>query len=72
MIFSANNHDPKYAPAEPEGFPEKMWLYHWFSENKGWTPRQVDELTLEEAQWFPILKDAQGDAGRQLSPPDDD
>lgn len=48
-----------------------MWLYHWFSENKGWTPRQVDELSLEEAHWLPILKDAQGDAGNFLSKNDD-
>jgi hypothetical protein len=44
-----------------------MWVYHWYSENKGWPPSVVDELTLDQAYWFPILKDAQGKAGDQLS-----
>lgn len=48
-----------------------MWLYHWYSENKGWTPQQVDELTLEQAYWFPVIKDAGGIAGDQLHKDDD-
>lgn len=42
-------------------------MYHWYSENKNWTPQQVDELTLEQAHWFPILKDAGDIADSQLS-----
>lgn len=42
-----------------------MVLYHWFAGAYGWTPRQVDDLTLEEAFWFPVLKGAEGDAGDQ-------
>jgi hypothetical protein len=48
-----------------------MWLYHWYSENKGWTPRQVDELSLEEAYWLPLLKQAHGSAGDMLHKDDD-
>jgi hypothetical protein len=57
----------KFAPKNPEGFPEEMWIYHWFSENRNWTPQQVDELTLEQAHWLPLLKDAQSGAQDQLS-----
>jgi hypothetical protein len=44
-----------------------MWLYHWFSKNKGWTPQQVDELTLEQQLWFPIMDDAGNIAQAALS-----
>jgi len=44
-----------------------MWIYHKFSKLKGWTPRQVDELTLEEMYWLPILEDAESIASSQLS-----
>lgn len=47
-----------------------MWIYHWFSENKGWTPRQVDELSLEEAHWLPVMKDANSIASAHLSSDD--
>jgi hypothetical protein len=67
MIFHAKRHDPRRAPADPEGFPEEIWTYHWFSENKGWTPQQVDELTLEQQFWLPIMKNADGIANSQLS-----
>ena len=70
MIFSSNGHDMKHAPGNPDDFPDEMWIYHHFAEARGWTPRQVDELTLEEAHWLPVLKQAQGLAQSQLS--DDD
>jgi hypothetical protein len=44
-----------------------MWLYHWFAEKWGWSPQQVDDLTLEQAHWFPLLTEAQGNAQAQLS-----
>ncbi len=44
-----------------------MWLYHWFSENKNWTPEQVRELTLEEQHWLPMMRDAADIARVQLS-----
>jgi hypothetical protein len=47
-----------------------MWLYHWFSENKGWTPEQVRELTLDEQFWFPVMKEAGEIAGVQLNKDD--
>ena len=48
-----------------------MWTYHWFAENMRWTPRQVDELTLEEAHWLPLISGAKGEAQAQLAPKDD-
>ena len=44
-----------------------MWIYHHFAEARGWNPRIVDELTLEEAYWLPILREAQGIAQVQLT-----
>ena len=43
-----------------------MWLYHHFAEKWGWTPAQVDELTLEQAHWLPLIGQAQGNAQAQL------
>lgn len=39
-----------------------MSLYHWFAEVYNWVPRQVDELTLEQLFWFPVMREARGDA----------
>jgi hypothetical protein len=44
-----------------------MWLYHKFSKLKGWTPQQVDELTLEQAHWLLVMEDGEGMAGAQLA-----
>ncbi len=48
-----------------------MWIYHWFADNMRWTPQQVDELTLEQAHWFPIIANAKGSAAAQLTPDND-
>jgi hypothetical protein len=55
------------APKNPEGFPEGMWMYHHFAQKWGWTPQQVDELTLEQCQWLPLIGQAQDAARDQLS-----
>jgi len=47
-----------------------MWLYHWFATKWGWSPDVVDNLTLEQAQWLPLLDRAQGEAQAQLSSSD--
>lgn len=44
-----------------------MWLYHWFAENKGWTPQQVDELTLDQQFWLPVIHNAGKLASASLS-----
>lgn len=44
-----------------------MMTYTWFAECWQWTPRQVDELTLEEIFWLPVIKEARGDATDALS-----
>ena len=44
-----------------------MFIYDYFSQQYKWTPRQVDELTLEEMFWLPVLDSARQDAVRQLN-----
>lgn len=36
----------------------KLLIYNWYRRACNWTPRQVDELYLEELEWFPILEEA--------------
>jgi len=43
-----------------------MLTYEYFARTKGWTPSQVDELTLEELFWFPVIEDARLSAQEQL------
>lgn len=33
----------------------------------GWTPREVDDMTLEEFFWFPILESAATEAQNMLN-----
>ena len=47
-----------------------MWLYYWFADNLKWTPSQVNELTLEQAHWLPLIFSAKGNAEAQLAPKD--
>lgn len=35
-----------------------MLIYHWFAKTYRWTPRQVDELYLEETEWLPMIGQA--------------
>lgn len=39
-----------------------MLIYHHFARLRNWTPRQVDELTIEEMDWLPLLEEATTDA----------
>ena len=41
-------------------------MYHYFLGKWGWTPSQVDELTLEQAYWLPLIGNAQDTAQDQL------
>lgn len=43
-----------------------MAIKHWFAKTRGWTPRQVDELTLDEIYWLPIMEEATNYAIEQL------
>jgi hypothetical protein len=47
--------------------PPKMLVYHWFSRVKEWNPRIVDNLTLEELEWFPILEEASEELSQIVS-----
>ena len=51
----------------PEGFPTKMLLYNWFRRTANWHPREVDELYLDELEWFPIVEEAIQDAVDRIS-----
>lgn len=39
-----------------------MITYQWFAEAYQWSPRQVDELSLEEVFWLPVLRGAMREA----------
>jgi hypothetical protein len=41
--------------------------YDRFAEERGWTPRQVDELTRDEMFWLPVIKTARQDAAAQVA-----
>jgi len=43
-----------------------MQMKHWFAKTRGWHPRQVDELTLDEMHWLPIMEAAGNEAVEQL------
>jgi hypothetical protein len=42
-------------------------VYDQFAQMYGWTPRQVDELTLDEFQWLPVVRQARQDAAEQIA-----
>ena len=42
-------------------------MYDKFAEERGWTPRQVDELTREELFWLPVISAARADASAQVA-----
>ena len=44
-----------------------MLLYDRFAEERGWTPRQVDELTRDEIFWLPVIQAARLEAGAQVA-----
>ena len=44
-----------------------MFLYDKFAEERGWTPRQVDELTREELFWLPVIRQARQEAAAQVA-----
>lgn len=43
-----------------------MQIKHWFAKVRGWHPRQVDELSLEEMFWLPLQEEASLMAADQL------
>jgi hypothetical protein len=49
---------PEYEPEYPRGFSDRMLVYDFFAESRHWTPRQVDELTLDEVFWLPLVEAA--------------
>jgi len=42
-------------------------VYDRFAEERGWTPREVDELSREELFWLPVIKAARAEAGEQVA-----
>lgn len=42
-------------------------VYDMFAEVRGWHPRQVDELTLDELDWLPVMSEARAKATRQIA-----
>lgn len=44
-----------------------MLVYDFFAGPMDWHPRIVDELTLEELFWLPVVREAKRIAAEQLS-----
>lgn len=59
--------DLRYAPDFPEGFPPRMLTYDKFIQQMDWHPRLVDELSLDEEFWLPVMKEAKTDAVATLN-----
>lgn len=66
LTYRANGGLAQHQPAYPEGFPPRMLVYNWFARLRGWNPRIVDELTLEEIEWLPVVEEALQLAAEQL------
>lgn len=58
FMYRANGGPAQTQPSYPEGLSSRMLVYNWFARARGWTPRQVDELTLEEMEWLPLIEEA--------------
>ena len=39
-----------------------MMIYSWFAKAYNWTPAQVDELSLEQVHWLPVIEEARVNA----------
>lgn len=39
-----------------------MLIYDKFIQGMDWHPRQIDELSLDEEFWLPVMKEAKADA----------
>lgn len=66
FTYRANGGRAEHQPSYPEGFPSRMLAYNWFARLRGWDPRIVDELTLEEIEWLPVVEEAVQLAAEQL------
>ena len=42
-------------------------MYRQFADLYGWTPDQVDNLTLDQQYWLPVMDTAKSIAAEQLS-----
>ena len=51
----------------PEGLTPQLLTYDRFAEERGWTPRQVDELTRDEIFWLPVIRAARLEAAAQVA-----
>lgn len=51
----------------PDGMTEALIIKFSLARKYGWTPREVDDMTLEEFFWFPILESAATEAQNMLN-----
>jgi hypothetical protein len=73
FLFQVNRQaDQSRCPPPPDGFPPHMMVYDQFADERGWTPRQVDQLTRAELFWLPVISAAKREAAETLRPKDDD
>lgn len=48
-----------------------MLVYNWYAQKRNWTPQQVDELSLEQVEWLPLLSEALEEAQEVLQKQDE-
>lgn len=48
-----------------------MLVYSWYARTHNWTPQQVDELSMEELEWIPLLAEAIGQAQEVMQKQDE-
>lgn len=73
FLFRSNrqaDQSHELAPKLPDGMPVVMLTYDRFADERGWTPRQVDQLTRAELFWLPVIAAAKRDAAAQLAKDD--
>lgn len=71
FLFRSNRQaDQSRCPPLPDGLPVIMFTYDQFAEERGWTPRQVDQLTRAELFWLPVIWAAKREAAEKLSKDD--
>jgi hypothetical protein len=65
--FDHPNADPKACPKPPMGLTHDVHLKYFFAKTFGWTPDMVDELSLDEFHWFPLIETARNDASEHIN-----
>ena len=69
MVWNYNHPggDPRARPDFPEDMPPEMVVKRFFAKTFQWPPWWVNELTLEELEWFPVMETASDEAQETIN-----